>query len=111
MSKKSYIEREAATALFSEKIYAACGNAMANGLTYGRRLLDSIPPADVKPIVKGEWKCVSKEYPNYGLWNKWCCSCCGYIRTTGWEHTSEGKRPNACFCENCGADMRKEVEE
>lgn len=42
------------------------------------------------------------------LWVKWQCGCCGYIRTAGWEHTEDGKKPKAIFCEKCGADMREE---
>ena len=109
-----YIKYDEAIKLFSEKIYEACGNAMANGLTYGRRLLDTIPPADVKPVVRGEWKCETKSvrmgYNDYEDWNKWFCSACGYTRNEGWKHTYEGKRPNVCFCENCGADMRHQNE-
>ena len=35
-------------------------------------------------------------------WNIWSCSKCGYIRTKGWENTSEGRKPKANFCECCG---------
>ena len=71
-------------------------------------------PVDVKPAVKSKWLCESTKcrmgYNDYEYWNKWRCSCCGYIRTEGWEHTSEGQEPNVNLCENCGADMRRQNE-
>lgn len=72
-------------------------------------LVDVISPADARPVVRGKWTCVSKVYPGYGHWNKWCCSECGYVRTVGWEYTSEGQElKDSLICENCGADMREE---
>ena len=38
-------------------------------------------------------------------WVKWKCSCCGYVRNTGWEYTSDGMMPKAHICENCGSEM------
>lgn len=71
-------------------------------------------PVDVKFPMKGKWLCESTKcrigYNDYECWNKWRCSCCGYIRTEGWEHTSEGQEPNVHWCENCGADMRRQNE-
>ena len=43
--------------------------------------------------------------------NRWFCSECGYLRKSGWEHTSDGNRPMAKFCEKCGANIRVEDEE
>lgn len=39
--------------------------------------------------------------------DEWCCSNCGYVISTegSWE------KPEKKFCEECGADMRKKVEE
>lgn len=42
-----------------------------------------------------------------GIWVKWCCDECGYVRTQGWKSTKDGKKPKAKYCENCGAKMRK----
>lgn len=67
---------------------------------------------DVRPVVRGKWLCEGTKcrigYNDYEYWNKWRCSCCGYIRTEGWEHTPEGQEPKANLCENCGAKMQEE---
>lgn len=93
-----YIKYDEAIKLFSEKIYEACGNAMANGLTYGRRLLDTVPPADVKPVVRGKWldgRCTNcawelPDYEYYGGYEIGNVSCDAFN-----------------FCPHCGADMRE----
>lgn len=99
------------TAIIALKAYGQWGEAAASGLALGRTILQSLEPADVKPVKRGEWKCVSTAYPEWMTWNVWRCSECGYIRSEGWAHTINGKKPSACFCENCGADMRKEKAE
>ena len=112
MDKKEYIEKEAAIALFSEKIYAACGNAMANGLMYGRRLIDTIPPADVKPVVKGEWLDYADKWDMRRKRHDYRCPKCGnradYF-VCGTEEWWCAYEPN--YCPNCGADMRKEKDD
>ena len=32
----------------------------------------------------------------------WSCEKCGYVRSEGWEHTYNGKKPKVTYCENCG---------
>ena len=56
---------------------------------------------------KGEWIAT---YSDCGgaVWVSWKCSNCGYVRKKGWEHTSDGNKPDARFCEICNADMRGE---
>ena len=44
-------------------------------------------------------------------WLIWSCSKCGYVRTKGWAATREGKRPEACFCENCGSRITQEAKD
>lgn len=57
-------------------------------------IINSIPAADVRPVVRGKWLDVT-----------WCgedylsCSMCGY-GALAHERTN--------FCPNCGADMREE---
>lgn len=115
--QKEYIKKDAAQ-LYAENIREYLNELYDNGwitiTDIDWRVLMSLilaindtPPAEVKPVVRGEWKCESRAYPDYGLWNKWYCSECGYVRTAGWEHTQEGKKPNACLCENCGAEMKE----
>lgn len=72
--------------------------------------LEALPAADVKPVVKGEWiKCGRDARP--------LCSKCGYepLEITreyivdGKLHSWDGAYNLSNFCPNCGADMRKEV--
>ena len=58
---------------------------------------------------KGEW---TPTYSDCGddVWVVWKCSECGYVRKKGWDHTNGGEKPDALFCEMCGADMRGEQE-
>lgn len=55
------------------------------------RALNTVPTADVQPVVHGEWK----DYPICD--DCYQCSICGVL--------SMGKY---YFCSNCGADMRPE---
>lgn len=55
-----------------------------------------IPPADVKPVVRGEWKTDA---------NGWYfCSECGHEMFFTGTYDEEQR-----FCYYCGADMRKEA--
>ncbi len=65
------------------------------------------PTVDAEPVRHGKWILEQEEYDSYGYgnWNRWRCSCCGYIRTKGWAATSEGHKPKAMLCEKCGAKM------
>lgn len=58
-------------------------------------ILDSIPAADVRPVVRGKW---SRVYDDFMKSNYDTCSCCGkeYFGAYGFN-----------FCPNCGADMRE----
>lgn len=67
-------------------------------------LLDDIPAADVRPVVRARWKWIAESACHV-------CSNCGAIMRYNPEkgffifHTL----PN--FCHNCGADMRPEPPE
>ena len=65
-----------------------------------------IPAADVRPVVRGTWTRINVNVNDVLSWVKWECSECGHLRTEGWEHTGEGKKPIANFCEICGAYMQ-----
>ena len=58
---------------------------------------------------KGEWIQKRLDYNN-DVWIRWECSRCGYLREKGWKYILEAKKPEALFCEMCGADMRGEQE-
>lgn len=54
---------------------------------------DSIPTADVAPVVHGRWTHLGGD--------EWCCSACGFVITTegSWD------KPTKKYCEDCGAKM------
>ena len=79
-----YIEREALKAEFEED-----GHLSA----YIEEMIDSIPAADVRPVVRGKWRLYSPLTDTYE------CDKCGYLVI------DESFRTN--FCPNCGADMRE----
>lgn len=53
---------------------------------YWEDILMSLPPADVRPVVRGRWEDCS---------SGWMCSNCS------WTQIRESH-----YCPNCGADMR-----
>lgn len=54
-------------------------------------IINSIPVADVRPVVRGKWI----DTDNY--YQRWKCSACGC-------HTRDARPP---FCPNCGARMEE----
>lgn len=76
-----------------------------------RESLKSVPAADARPVVRGEWE-KYEDFDEYGGGRhvEWTCSKCFYIVKGDWEvrnsHINEKPREN--FCPNCGADMREE---
>lgn len=61
-------------------------------------IIESIPDADVRPVVYGEWK-----LNNDGSGT---CSVCHFTQSSVWD--DDGWQN---FCGHCGADMRKAVAE
>ncbi len=87
-----YIEKQAAIkavhAEFDEcLVWDESGQYTANEV---ENVLEAIPPADVRPVVRGQW--IEDES---GIV---ICSNCGE------EHEWDNYRAN--FCDTCGADMR-----
>ena len=60
-----------------------------------RKMVEGIPPADIRPVVYGEWE-TKKTMIRTPSAKNYVCSVCG----------EEGFNTN--FRPNCGADMRKE---
>ena len=70
------------------------------------KVLNAQPTVEAEPVRHGKWILKQEKVNNIsGHWNRWSCSCCGYVRTKGWATTLEGHKPNALICENCGAKM------
>lgn len=69
----------------------------------------SIPPADVKPVVKGEWMDCADKLDSRSNRHYYECPKCGYYADyfiCGSEDWWCAYEPT--FCPHCGADMRKE---
>lgn len=99
------IEREAAISVIEEKQKELCPVGMySRHAVYGSDrekfdawqeiidTLESIPAADVRPVVKATWKRI--DYKPCG--HDYECSSCG------WKNDMVTH-----FCPNCGADMRE----
>ena len=86
---KECIERDAA----KELLHRALEDEWEIQYAYNR--LDEIPAADVRPVVRGEWKQFDED--------TWECSNCGLLWTLNDGNPHDN---NMNFCPNCGADMR-----
>lgn len=71
-------------------VWDASGLKTANVV---ENVLDTIPPADVRPVVRGRWIPFTSEAAG----DIWYCSACGI----GFAHHMN-------FCPHCGAYMREE---
>lgn len=85
-----YIEKQAVLDEIDEEIqeFPECEYA----LSFSKRWIKKLPPADVRPVVRGEWL-HEDSASNYLAFK---CSVCG----TG------GRLYKFPFCSQCGADMR-----
>lgn len=68
----------------------------------GVESIKSLPPADVAPVVRGEWE-ITDAYPHI----VYCSVCYKRFAQTHWAVWEDGSLPRN-FCPNCGADMRGE---
>ena len=70
------------------------------------RIFDSIPAADVRPVVKATWiiKEMQALFPGMDEHPVFMCSECGYQIYDLFDNLKEHHN----FCPNCGADMREE---
>jgi hypothetical protein len=80
-----YIEREAA-------LEAAKKSHLYFDL---KPIINSIPTADVRPVVRGKWT-LNKD-------GSGTCSECGFVQNSCWDLDNWDN-----FCHHCGADMREE---
>ena len=96
---KEYIEREAATKALCNSVPHSCDFDTCDRLCQGVAALDSVPAADVRPVVRGKWK------NNH-------CSACGMMPMGEeiWE-CCDFAPPKfewfMNFCPSCGACMEE----
>ena len=64
---------------------------------YCRKIINNMPTADVREVVRGEW--ISKWHPIFKTELPICSACNSYTVFDSWN-----------FCPNCGADMRGDTE-
>lgn len=97
-----YIEKQAAATIpvlpKEHRKYqtANLDDAYENGWYDALKCVEKIPPADVRPVVRGRWIDYDDDYGAY------CCSVCeqNAPEDTEWP-----------YCPHCGADMREEKSE
>lgn len=88
MKMSDYISRKAAIEAIQPKNAPAINFVLA-------RMIESVPAADVIPVVRGEWR-------NYGENCLVCSACNKYFIARGDQYDFR-------FCPNCGADMRNDA--
>ena len=96
------VDERIQTLLKDETFRQKCGDRDLYGV---KRLIQNIPPADVRENVKGEW--IDKEY-GIGKCHA-TCSACREISQGNAEDNGFGYDYSfSKYCPNCGADMRGE---
>lgn len=94
-----YIERQAALTVF-QKVCDLCMTLVQTPMCGDCSVADTvrkvkhIPPADVRPVVRGHWEGVQPE-----VWDTMyaTCSCC--------RKRMYLSKDSLNYCPNCGADM------
>jgi hypothetical protein len=94
-----YIEREKIGLTDFE--IAMCNGDYKEAFKMLLEKIESIPAADVRPVVRGKWERMSDNDVFGDIHCK--CSACG---EDWWQGPGWFRKAN--FCPNCGADMREE---
>jgi rubrerythrin len=102
---EEYIEKEAAITklrdVYEYEYPTAGGDFDDYAIRIVPNVLHNLEPADVKPVVSGEW--IEGVYVGeVGDEIEWHCSSCGFA-------VLSDEYPAWHFCPTCGADMREEV--
>lgn len=96
-----YISREAMHKANQDEWQGVYGFVDCDIFEDNENMIDRVPAADVRPVVKASWK-KDNSYPGPGLMNL-RCSVCGGFGGTWKDNTLPSMLYN--FCPNCGADM------
>ena len=97
----TYISREAAIKRFNFAVLDCLG--MEPTIRAGDiiKALESIPAADVRPVVRGKWK---KMLQNTDGTSDYECSACGGLIL---DVPDNDEHPLCGYCPNCGAKMEE----
>ena len=101
-----YIEREAAIEAIDEALKRIFV------LPVGKEIIDKIPSADVRPVVRGKWEDVEVTYVAdkttlpFERISSMRCNRCNRYHTEIFYYGNPTEM--AHFCPNCGADMMEE---
>lgn len=87
-----YISREETLKAIQPRYAPAINKVLAG-------IIESVPAADVKPVVCGRW--IVKHFGDYAR-----CSECGWIFSDAYDADSHDR-----FCRHCGAEMASVVQE
>lgn len=100
---EDYVKRSDVHKAFQPKYAPAINRTFA-------AMIDSVPAADVKPVVRGEW--IFEEYELASWCTKAICSSCKKTVANNSDLAHDwGQRlflHDYQFCPKCGADMRIE---
>lgn len=88
-----YISREAAEKILYDGCHTTDGEEMLDDVVEMWHMVQAIPVADVRPVVRGEW--LSYSDPRFPDLTCYCSEC------------SQTNERLSNFCPSCGADMRK----
>ena len=94
-----YISRQAVMDKFAEVIASSNNSDFARvpSWNYAVGIVEGFPPADVRPVVEGEW---TRKHDDVCYWFE--CSICGhYPPKDRW-----GSEWISWFCPECGAKMK-----
>ena len=98
MSEKEHIEREAAFNALLKLVPKVDDDGYCWVIRGdAAKAIDSIPAADVRPVVRGKWQIYYTDLDNT------------YTRCTACLCSFKGAKNHYNFCPNCGADMREEA--
>ena len=95
-----YIKREATIKAVEKADYTAISSDADDcKADYLREIIESVPAADVVPVVRAKWIHTKTEEDDWGhSFHHWHCSACGRFEGSN----PEGDRK---YCSGCGAKM------
>ena len=90
-----YIRRGKAVKAIRDYAESKTFNSYFNGMRKAMEIVNDVPAADVRPVVRGKWKLLEGGAGR--------CSNCKSVLKDVWDYDRSDP-----FCSECGADMREE---